>query len=302
MDTGVIGGAATLPMGNEASDPVDTKQTSRDDSEAAKAFEAALRRRDAQRKRHEVSPGEGQVWQTLVHADPRLGLPTSRAEHAAVDLEHASNSETAQGDAPSEVHARSASDAATDRVARALTLSAARGSHSMTPPPERVDATATPPTVIHMADATPAHRKPVDRHSAEASAPEGMPAWGIAGHAARDTASMMAPLPHDPRGHPGHTPRGGEPWHAASTGGDGMRYAFGSWGKGHFVNVQAVQVDGQRRFVLGASDALVQRRLQAMWPSTGAGGSSRWQLNGAGVSIVTGVAPVEDATQEEPEC
>ncbi|VVE74086.1 SpaN/EivJ family type III secretion system needle length determinant [Pandoraea sputorum] len=85
------------------------------------------------------------------------------------------------------------------------------------------------------------------------------------------------------------------------TGGDGMRYAFGSWGKGHFVNVQVVQVDGRRGFVLGASDAMVQRRLSAALPGA-ASSSDEGSLRPVGVSAVEAVEELDSTNDEDAGC
>lgn len=310
MDSAVTG--ATTPRTYvetaESTASTDAARASRDDSEAAKAFEEAMRRRDAQRDRYEVWQGGGPGWQMLHRQEAHMRVASaSGAEDAATtaDVERRAAAQSRDGD-----HAQARVTPKENGIDRHIArppqplaeaadaaLSAPRHSAPM-------DTVASPPAVL---PAGPAHMPPTpptppDHRKTDRGASEGAPAWGVTGHATRDAVPMAALAQQAPRDRQAHTlPGGSEPaW--TPPGSDGMRYSFGSWGKGHFVQVQAVQVDGHQRFVLGASDALVQRRLQAMWPSAGVGGAARWQLGGAGVSIVTGVVPPDDATQEEREC
>ncbi|VVD77323.1 SpaN/EivJ family type III secretion system needle length determinant [Pandoraea anhela] len=80
--------------------------------------------------------------------------------------------------------------------------------------------------------------------------------------------------------------------------GDSMRYAFGSWGKGHFVNVQVMQVEGRRHFLLGASDAIVQRRLASALPASGDIATPRG-MSDAGVRVVEAVPGSGENPDEE---
>ncbi|AKM30718.1 hypothetical protein AB870_12275 [Pandoraea faecigallinarum] len=79
--------------------------------------------------------------------------------------------------------------------------------------------------------------------------------------------------------------------------GDGLRYAFGTWGNGHFVTVNVVQTDGGRRFVLGASDPIVQRRLSAALPGTAEGLAPRG-AGGIGLHAVKAIAQMDDTSDE----
>ncbi|AJC15591.1 SpaN/EivJ family type III secretion system needle length determinant [Pandoraea sputorum] len=85
------------------------------------------------------------------------------------------------------------------------------------------------------------------------------------------------------------------------TGGDGMRYAFGSWGKGHFVNVQVVQLDGRRGFVLGASDAMVHRRLSAALPGA-ASSSEEGSSRSVDVRAIEAVEKLDSTNDEDAGC
>ncbi|VVE69860.1 hypothetical protein PAN31117_03487 [Pandoraea anapnoica] len=113
---------------------------------------------------------------------------------------------------------------------------------------------------------------------------------------------FAAPVPHKPMAP--RAPVDSLPSDAARrsiTGGDGMRYAFGSWGKGHFVNVQVVQVNGRRGFVLGASDAMVQRRLSAALPGATSSpdeGSARR----VGVRAIEAVEKLDSTNDEDAGC
>ncbi|MGC7404910.1 hypothetical protein ACPWR0_08205 [Pandoraea pneumonica] len=311
MDSAVIGVATTLPMSVEttqSAESADAARASRDDSEAAKAFESALRRRDAQRKRDEVWQGGGPGWQMLVRPEAHLPVASaSGAEDAATaaEIERHSTEERRDGDR-AEVRVIPKENGADRHMVRPPHALVEAADAALLSPRHQTptDAAASLPTALtagstHTPSTLPT---PQDHRKSDRGAPEGVPAWGVTGHAPRDAAPTAALSQQAPRDRPAHTlPGGSEPaW--TPPGSDGMRYSFGSWGKGHFVQVQAVQVDGHQRFVLGASDALVQRRLQAMWPATSTGGAARWQLSGAGVSIVTAVAPPDDATQEEREC
>ncbi|VVE63628.1 hypothetical protein PCA31118_01334 [Pandoraea captiosa] len=84
----------------------------------------------------------------------------------------------------------------------------------------------------------------------------------------------------------------------ASGAGESLRYAFGSWGRGHFVNVQVVQTDGRRSFVLGASDAIVQRRLSAALPHAASGVSSSHGPNGIDLHTVKAIESTGDSADE----
>ncbi|VVD87986.1 hypothetical protein PMO31116_01444 [Pandoraea morbifera] len=80
--------------------------------------------------------------------------------------------------------------------------------------------------------------------------------------------------------------------------GTGMRYAFQQWGDGHFVQIRAAEIDGQPGFVLGASDATVQRRLSAMWSGASSDPSSRVAAGGIAVHAIE---PVGADPQSEGE-
>ncbi len=113
---------------------------------------------------------------------------------------------------------------------------------------------------------------------------------------------FAAQVPHKPMAPraPVH-PSPSDVAHRSITGGDGMRYAFGSWGKGHFVNVQVVQVDGRRGFVLGASDAMVQRRLSAALPGA-ASSSDEGSSRRVGVRAIEAVEKLDSTNDEDAGC
>lgn len=157
------------------------------------------------------------------------------------------------------------------------------------------------------ADAGPRHGARERSHRGEAgvgasgtSTPPAMQGHALAPHPG--VRRFSAQVPHKPMAP--RAPVHSLPSDAARrpiTGGDGMRYAFGSWGKGHFVNVQVVQVDGRRGFVLGASDAMVQRRLSAALPgatsSSDEGASRR-----VGVRAIEAVEKLDSTNDEDAGC
>ncbi|AKC69017.1 hypothetical protein [Pandoraea oxalativorans] len=113
---------------------------------------------------------------------------------------------------------------------------------------------------------------------------------------------FAAPMPHRPMAPraPVH-PLPGDATHRPFPAGDGMRYAFGSWGKGHFVNVRVIQVDGRRGFMLGASDAVVQRRLTAALPGA-ASSSDEGASRRFGVRAIEAVEKLENTSDEDAGC
>lgn len=86
---------------------------------------------------------------------------------------------------------------------------------------------------------------------------------------------------------------------------DAMRYAFGSWGRGHFVQVQVVHVDGRKGFVLGASDAMVKRRLSASLSGAAQGIGARehpGSREDVGVHAIQSLPASGDGADEESGC
>ncbi|AJP55949.1 hypothetical protein UC34_01000 [Pandoraea vervacti] len=113
------------------------------------------------------------------------------------------------------------------------------------------------------------------RHGMAEPGPSGMPGLALpnAQRPALHRPAQSAP-PRLPRGaqSPAHLLLPRDEGATRTPGaGESLRYAFGSWGRGHFVNVQVVQTDGRRSFVLGASDLVVQRRLSAALPGAADG-------------------------------
>ncbi|MCI3207295.1 MULTISPECIES: hypothetical protein [Pandoraea] len=150
-------------------------------------------------------------------------------------------------------------------------------------------------------------RRPA-RHGPDDGETSGAPGQASGSHRplqASTGTSQQAPPPRMPR--PGAHAQTATAAERVPVRGDGMRYAFGSWGKGHFVNVQVVQVDGRSGFVLGASDAIVQRRLALALPASGDGGSpgasgetgSRGEV---GLHIVEALPHSDDRRDEESGC
>ncbi|MFK0377148.1 hypothetical protein [Pandoraea sp. NPDC090278] len=132
------------------------------------------------------------------------------------------------------------------------------------------------------------------------STPQVMQGQALAPHpGARRFAAQVPHKPMAPRA-PAH-PLPGDAVRRSITGGDGMRYAFGSWGKGHFVNVQVVQVDGRRGFVLGASDTMVQRRLSAALPGA-ASSSDEGSSRRVGVRAIEAVEKLDSTNDEDAGC
>ncbi|WP_140413286.1 SpaN/EivJ family type III secretion system needle length determinant [Pandoraea sp. PE-S2T-3] len=284
-------------------------QDGQNDSEVTKAFEQALKRRSSERRAHDAPDGSAPaavpIWpvmwraETTLHATPqrpdkRAATETERAERKApppARHRHATaTAETGTTDTPG---SRPGVAVHRTRVTLADTAMAGLGERADVP---NANATAPPAaSAVRGAPLPPEHRK------TDIGATDNVPLLSLPGSAARDTTHAM-PLPaQGQRDRPAQPPPGGTDRYLPAVGSDGLRYAFDSWGKGHFVHVQCVQIGGQQGFVLGASDALVQRRLQAMWPGTPAG-ASRWQLGEPAALKVAGVLPMGDAMQEEGEC
>ncbi|VVD90707.1 hypothetical protein PCA20602_01609 [Pandoraea capi] len=150
------------------------------------------------------------------------------------------------------------------------------------------------------------------RRQTRRGAADGEPSGALA-HASASHRPLQASAVPSSQAPPPRTPGSGAHGQAAGAAaqvpvrGDSMRYAFGSWGKGHFVNVQVVQVDGRSGFVLGASDAMVQRRLASALPASGAVGSSGASGDSdspekMSVRIVEALPHSDDMRDEESEC
>lgn len=143
-------------------------------------------------------------------------------------------------------------------------------------------------------------RKPSQRGDADAGTSGASMLAGAQGHASAPHRPLQgAPVPHG--AYPQARSHGEGGGTGPSSGGDRMRYAFGTWGAGRFVNVQVLQMEGGKRFVLGASDAIVQRRLSAALSGTPEGTALR---GGRGISegAVEAIAQLGDTPDEESEC
>ncbi|VVD64374.1 hypothetical protein PIN31009_00273 [Pandoraea iniqua] len=304
METVVMRTARPSPAGTDAG---------ADDSDVTQAFEQALRRRAFERKPHDVSDGSAPSgvppWPMLWHADTAPSSTLQRLGGCAVVVADRAAREPQTQSFPRHEHARATPGDTGGSAGTTVHMPRVAPSDlNVTGSAERIDATPSSTSAISSASslAVPpsASTAAKDHRRRESGATDTMPVpglLGLPGNAARDTAHAM-PLPSQaPRDRHAPPPPGGSDRYVPSVGSDGLRYAFDSWGKGHFVHVQRVQIDGRQGFVLGASDALVQRRLQAMWPGTVTSGS-RWQLDASAASKVAGIDQMGDAMQEEGEC